>query len=153
MFRINFLCSCIYLKHLRFDPLYHGFNIFVWFHYCYYCYYYVIISLSLILLSSSSSSSSLLFCWSCCCTQRCWTYKGLTSLNLSIFIVNNFFYVINCLIINRVMIYRAKCLGIVTSKVLLATCYRYNSEEISAEFLIAKMNLNRIDMSFPVRVL
>ena len=32
------------------------------------------------------------------------------SLNLSIFIVNNFYYVTNCLNINRITIYYAKCL-------------------------------------------
>ena len=40
---------------------------------------------------------------------------------------------INCLNINRVTIYRAKCFGIVTLKVLPTSCFRYNSEEKSAK--------------------
>ena len=68
------------------------------------------------------------------------------SLNLSIFIVNNFYYVINCLI-NRFAIYRAKCLSIVTLKVLPTICFRYNSEDISSKFPIPKIKLNRIDMN------
>ena len=53
---------------------------------------------------------------------------------------------------NRVTIYVAKCLGIVTLiKVLPTTCY--NSEEISSKFSVSEMKLNRIDMSFPVQVL
>ena len=38
----------------------------------------------------------------------------MTSLCLCIFIVNNFYCVINCLTINRVKIHRAKCLDMVT---------------------------------------
>ena len=33
----------------------------------------------------------------------------LDRLNLSMFVVNNFYYVINCSNINRVTIYRTKC--------------------------------------------
>ena len=51
------------------------------------------------------------------------------------------------------MIYRAKCLGIVTLKSLPTTCFHYNSEELSSKFLIPKMKLNRVDMNFPVQVL
>ena len=68
----------------------------------------------------------------------------MISLNLSIFRVKNFYYVINCLYLNRVTIYRAKCLGKVNLKVLPTTCFRFNSEEISSNFLIPKMRLNRI---------
>ena len=79
--------------------------------------------------------------------------KGLKSLNLSIFIIKNFYYVINYLYINHVTIYRAKCLAIVTLKILPTTCFRYASEEVSSKFSIPKMKLNRILMSFPVQVL
>ena len=51
----------------------------------------------------------------------------MTSLNLSIFIVNNF-CVINCLNINRVRIYGAKCLGIVALKALPTSFLYYHSE-------------------------
>ena len=51
------------------------------------------------------------------------------------------------------MICRAKCLGIVTLKVLPTSCSRYNSEEKSPKFPISKMKLSRINMSFPVQVL
>ena len=51
------------------------------------------------------------------------------------------------------MIYGAKCLEMVTLKVLPTTCFSYNSEKISSKFLIPKMKLNKIDMSFPVQVL
>ena len=54
---------------------------------------------------------------------------------------------------NRVAIYRERCLSIMTLKVLPATCFRYNAVEISSKFPITKMKLNRIDMSFPVQVL
>ena len=69
----------------------------------------------------------------------------------SIFRVNNFCYVINWLIfyydlnINRFTIFRTKCLGIVTLRVLPTTCFRYNSEETSSKFPIPKMKLNRIE--------
>ena len=43
---------------------------------------------------------------------------------------------------NRVTICRAKCLGIVTLKVLPTGFARYNSEE--------KAKLNRINVSYPV---
>ena len=55
--------------------------------------------------------------------------------------------------VNRVTIYRAKYLAIVTLKVLPTTCFCYNSDEISSKFLIPKMKLNRINMTFPVQVL
>ena len=67
--------------------------------------------------------------------------------------VDNFCYAINYLNKNRVTIYRAKCLGIVTLKVLQTTYFRCNSEEISSKFPIPNMKLNRIDMSFPVQAL
>ena len=54
---------------------------------------------------------------------------------------------------NRVTICRAKCLGIVTLKVLPTICSRYDSEEKSAKFPIPKMTLNKINVSFPVQIL
>ena len=59
----------------------------------------------------------------------------------------------NCLNINRVTISRVKCLDIVYLKVLPTTCLCYDSEEIKSKFLIPKMKLNRINMSFPMQVL
>ena len=49
------------------------------------------------------------------------------------------------------MIYGAKCLEMVTLKVLPTTCFSYNSEKISSKYLIPKMKLNKIDMSFPMK--
>ena len=72
---------------------------------------------------------------------------------LSTFKINNFYYVINYLNINRVTIYRAKHLGIVVLKVLPTTYFHYNSEEISLKLPIFKMKLNRIDIRLPVQVL
>ena len=43
--------------------------------------------------------------------------------------------------------YRAKCLGIVTLRVLSTTCFRYNSEEISSKFPILKMKLTTTEIS------
>ena len=43
--------------------------------------------------------------------------------------------------------YRAKCVGIVTLNVLLTTCFRYNSEEITSKFLILKMKLTTTEIS------
>ena len=59
----------------------------------------------------------------------------------------------NCLNINRVTISRVKCLDIVYLKVLPTTCLCYDSPEIKSKFLIPKMKLNRINMSFPMQVL
>ena len=47
--------------------------------------------------------------------------KRLKSLNLSIFTINNLYYVINDFNINHITIYRAKFLGIVTLKALPKT--------------------------------
>ena len=58
---------------------------------------------------------------------------------------NNFYYVINCLNINQVTICKAMCLGIVTLKVLPTTLFRYKSEEISSNFPIPKIKLNRVE--------
>ena len=58
----------------------------------------------------------------------------------------------NCLNINRNTIYRAKCLGIVTLKVLPTSCSHYNSEEKTLKFPISKMKLNRINASSLVQV-
>ena len=66
--------------------------------------------------------------------QVCSTQKGLTSLNLSIFGVNNFYCVTIQLNINRFTIYGGKCLGIVTLKVIPTACFRYNSEELGSKF-------------------
>ena len=52
---------------------------------------------------------------------------------------------------NHVTICRAKCLDIVTLKLLPTSCFRYNSEEKSTKFLNPKMKLNKIDIHFPVR--
>ena len=52
---------------------------------------------------------------------------------------------------NRVTIYRTKCLGIVTLKVLPKSCSHYNSEKKSPKFSIPKLKLNRITASFPVQ--
>ena len=51
------------------------------------------------------------------------------------------------------MIYRAKCLGIVTLNAFLTNGFCYNSEEISSKSPIPKMKLKQIDMSFLVQVL
>ena len=65
--------------------------------------------------------------------QECWTKTGLTFVNLSTFVLNNFYFAINCLNIKRVPIYRAKFLGIVTWKVLPTNCFCLNSEGKSTE--------------------
>ena len=44
-------------------------------------------------------------------------------------------------------------MSLVTLKVLPTTYFGYNSEEISSEFPIPKMKLNRIDMNFAMQVL
>ena len=62
--------------------------------------------------------------------------------NSSIFIGKNFYYIISCLNINRITIYRAKCLGIVTLKVLPKTYFRYNSEEKGTKLPIRRIKLN-----------
>ena len=79
--------------------------------------------------------------------QGCLTYLGFTSLNLCIFMVNNFYCVINCLNMNRVKIYRAKYLDIVTLKVLTTSFSRYNSEGKTPKFPISKMKLSRMWVS------
>ena len=58
--------------------------------------------------------------------------------NLSIFIVNDFYCVINCLNMNSVTICRAKL------KFLTTSCFRYNSEEKTKSFPFPKIKLNRI---------
>ena len=81
-------------------------------------------------------------------------YKDIQfSLNVSIFIENNSYVVINCLKINHVTISRGKCLGIVTLKILRTSCFRYNPEKKSAKLPIPKMKFNRIDATFSVQVL
>ena len=67
----------------------------------------------------------------CFMKQRCWTLTGLTSLNLSIFIVNNFWCVINCLNINGVTIYRAKISWHSDFKSFTDKLFLDNSEEKS----------------------
>ena len=79
--------------------------------------------------------------------QGCLTYLGFTSVNLCIFMVNNFYCVINCLNMNRVKIYRAKYLDIVTLKVLPTSFSRYNSEDKTPKFPISKMKLSRMWVS------
>lgn len=78
-------------------------------------------------------------------TQGFLTQKGLTSLNLSIFIINNFYCVISCLNMNRVTTCRVKYLDII----LPTSFFRHNSEEKSTKFLNLKMTLNKIGTSFP----
>ena len=90
---------------------------------------------------------------------------GLKSLNLSLFIVNKFYptnppHVFHVdttwkrsLRLKCVTICRAKCLDMVTLKVLPTSRFRYNSDVKSTIFPNAKMKLNKIDMSFPVQVL
>ena len=50
---------------------------------------------------------------------------------------------------NRVTICRAKCLNIVTLKVLPTSYFRYNSEEKSTKSPNPKMKPNKIDLEFP----
>ena len=52
---------------------------------------------------------------------------------------------------NRVKIYGEKCLGRVTLKVLLTSCFLCNSEGKNAKLLTPKMKLNRTDTSFPLQ--
>ena len=63
------------------------------------------------------------------------------------FIVNNYYYIVNCWYINRVTIYKAKYLGIVTLKVLPLRFFRYKLERKSIKFAIPKMKLNKIRVS------
>ena len=46
---------------------------------------------------------------------------------------------------NGVMICREKYISIVTLKVLLTSCFHYNSEEKSIKLLIPKMKLNIVN--------
>ena len=71
--------------------------------------------------------------------QACLTLTRLTSLNFSIFIVNNFYCVINCLNL--------------TLKVFSTSCFCYNSKEKITKFSKSKLNLDKIDTSFPEQVL
>ena len=80
--------------------------------------------------------------------NRAWT--GLAPLNLSILMANNFYCAINCLNMNRVIIYRAKYLVIVALKVLPTSYFRYNSEKKSIIFPVPKTELNRVNKSFPL---
>ena len=88
--------------------------------------------------------------------QECLTYAGLASLNLSIFIVNNFYCVINCLNMNRVIVCRAKSVGIAAYRHSftdeLFPLWLSNSEEKITKFPFPKMKLNRINASFPMQV-
>ena len=56
--------------------------------------------------------------------------------NWSIFAVNNFYWVIICLSVNRATIYKTKYLGIIAFKVFLRSCFSFNSEENGTKFLI-----------------
>ena len=97
--------------------------------------------------------ANLLFEWNLKNTSYCGQYSLLSrmlnlariDINLSTFKVNNFYYVINYLNANRVTIYKAKCLGMVTLRVLPTTCFRYSSEEKSSKFPIPSVKLNWID--------
>ena len=62
--------------------------------------------------------------------------------DLSVFKINNFDCIVNCLNINRLTIRRAKCLAKVTLKVLLTSLFSYNSDEKGTKFPTPK---NRVD--------
>ena len=64
----------------------------------------------------------------------------LRSLNLSISRVNMPYCIINGLNINRVTIYRAKCLGTVTLRVLLTSRFRSNSEKKSTHSVLWRLS-------------
>ena len=70
------------------------------------------------------------------------------SLYLFFYFLNQFYYVKICLNINRVTIYKAKCLGIVTLKVFTTTCFSYNLVETSTKFSILKMKIRSLISSF-----
>ena len=74
------------------------------------------------------------------------------SLNLSIFLGNYFHCVINYLSLNRLTIYRAKCIGIVPSKFLPTSCFRYNSVKYPSELLIPKLKIYKTNTSLPGQV-
>ena len=69
---------------------------------------------------------------------------NLDRIDISQFIYFYFNCAINCLNMNRVTICRAKCLGIVTLKVLWTSCSRFNSGEKSPKFMIPKKELLRV---------
>ena len=74
----------------------------------------------------------------------------MTSLNLSLFVINNFYGVINCLNMNRVTICRAKCLDIkVPLKVLLTSCFCYNSKEKKNKISESKNKIKQSRYEFP----
>ena len=62
---------------------------------------------------------------------------------IGIFIVNNFYCVLNCVYINRVTIYRAKYPGIVTLAVLPSSSFGYKSEEKSAKYFNSENQVKR----------
>ena len=54
---------------------------------------------------------------------------------------------------NRVTIYRAKYIDIMTLKVLPTSCFRYISEDKTTKFPNPKKKLNKIDTSLSVQIL
>ena len=80
---------------------------------------------------------------SCIWKQGQWTQARLTSLYLSIFMANTFCYVINCISVNRVTVYGAKCFGTVTLKVYSASFFPLQLERKSTKLMIREMKLNR----------
>ena len=70
---------------------------------------------------------------------------------------NPIFYIYVAVLVKRKKkkfeIYSAKSFGIVTLKVSLSSLFRYKAKEISIKFTIPKINLNRIDTSYPAQVL
>ena len=51
-----------------------------------------------------------------------------------------------------VTIYRVKCLGILSLKVLPTTCFCYNLDQKCIKSTIPRMKLNRINTSFPAEI-
>ena len=83
-----------------------------------------------------------------------WSYTRLVSLNLTIFIVNNFLLLYHKLLKNKLRYYFKSKMqnAIVNLKFLPTICFRYNSAKKSPKFLTLKMKLKRIDAGFPAQV-
>ena len=79
--------------------------------------------------------------------SRCLTWTGQDKhlCIFSILKVNEFHFVINCLNINRVTIYRARCLGIMAFKISPTKYFHHNSERKNTNIPISKMKLRRFD--------
>ena len=61
-------------------------------------------------------------------------FSWLTYLSLSIFLLNNFCCVINCLKTNCVTIYRAECLGIANLQTICSSCISEENNTVSSRF-------------------